>query len=417
MQLAGFGKEMAKLAQRTPRTTTLRDMFRIARVGGESRFEYARMLQEEIPVRLAHRVEQLSDLPYGLSDTEHIQQLCDRYADWAESLTEQAKVQSPSDDQAFTAFLCGMLGETAVARSMADTTTSKSYILAAIQEKAQLLKDSPEYTLAADTVLDEFFTTRIGMRVMMQQFVNGGGRFSGYSGIIRESMKASEVSIHAAGVVRVLCHRLYGRSPNIEVIDYENTPLSYIPSHLQYVIVELLKNAARATIENHSVPPKMDFHANPALQFAEPEWHAASKRLPPIRMTITHSEDECRITIEDQAGGIPSESQGKIWSYFTSSAETRADFGSQGNVQANTPSLYLAGYGMGLPLSRLYCRYFGGDLTLNSTAGQGTVATIRIRRFQSDCDEPLPMLPRADKGTQHRFFPGAGGSNPAWNQV
>ncbi|CAM9885432.1 unnamed protein product, partial [Phaeothamnion confervicola] len=32
----------------------------------------------------------------------------------------------------------------------------------------------------------------------------------------------------------------------------------------------------------------------------------------------------------------------------------------------------LAGYGVGLPLSRVYARYFGGDLVLLSMEGFGT---------------------------------------------
>lgn len=39
-----------------------------------------------------------------------------------------------------------------------------------------------------------------------------------------------------------------------------------------------------------------------------------------------------------------------------------------------------AGFGMGLPLSRLYARYFGGSLKLRPLEGYGTDAYIHLHR-------------------------------------
>merc|ERR1712080_44681 len=51
----------------------------------------------------------------------------------------------------------------------------------------------------------------------------------------------------------------------------------------------------------------------------------------------------------------------------------------------------LAGYGYGLPLSRLYTRYFNGDLTMSSIDGFGTEVFIYLQALESEAKERLPV--------------------------
>jgi pyruvate dehydrogenase kinase 2/3/4 len=55
----------------------------------------------------------------------------------------------------------------------------------------------------------------------------------------------------------------------------------------------------------------------------------------------------------------------------------------------NTP---LAGLGYGLPLSRLFARYFGGDLQIISMEGFGTDAYLHLKNV-GDSAEPDTGLP------------------------
>lgn len=43
--------------------------------------------------------------------------------------------------------------------------------------------------------------------------------------------------------------------------------------------------------------------------------------------------------------------------------------------------LQVAGFGVGLPLSRLYARYFGGDVHLSQMYGHGTDVLINLNRL------------------------------------
>ena len=50
----------------------------------------------------------------------------------------------------------------------------------------------------------------------------------------------------------------------------------------------------------------------------------------------------------------------------------------------------LAGLGYGLPISRSYARYFGGDVSIMSMEGYGTHAFVYLTRL-GNSREPLPV--------------------------
>ena len=60
-------------------------------------------------------------------------------------------------------------------------------------------------------------------------------------------------------------------------------------------------------------------------------------------------------------------------------------FSSGGDHSTDSP---LAGLGYGLPISRSYARYFGGDLNIMSMEGYGTDAFIYLSRL-GNYGEPL----------------------------
>ena len=71
--------------------------------------------------------------------------------------------------------------------------------------------------------------------------------------------------------------------------------------------------------------------------------------------------------ISDEGGGIPRSGLPKIWTYLYSTAKNPVILGRQDQEMPNV----MAGYGYGLPISRLYARYFGGDLQVISMEGYG----------------------------------------------
>ncbi|GAA6095783.1 pyruvate dehydrogenase (acetyl-transferring) kinase isozyme 2, mitochondrial [Tachysurus ichikawai] len=86
--------------------------------------------------------------------------------------------------------------------------------------------------------------------------------------------------------------------------------------------------------------------------------------------------------MSDRGGGVPFRKMENLFSYMYSTAPT-PQIGQQ-----RTP---LAGFGYGLPITRLYAKYFQGDLQLYSMEGYGTDAVIHLRALSTDSVERLPV--------------------------
>ena len=72
-----------------------------------------------------------------------------------------------------------------------------------------------------------------------------------------------------------------------------------------------------------------------------------------------------------------------------------------------------AGYGYGLPLSRLYARYFHGDLKVNSIEGYGTDAIIYLKTHASDASELLPIFNKTSTKQYKASVPTADWTDPS----
>lgn len=77
------------------------------------------------------------------------------------------------------------------------------------------------------------------------------------------------------------------------------------------------------------------------------------------------------LQMSDRGGGIPRSQTDHLFKYMYSTAPQPS--------KSDAHTVPLAGYGYGLPLSRLYARYFHGDLVLLSCEGYGTDAIIYLK--------------------------------------
>jgi len=237
-----------------------------------------------------------------------------------------------------------------------------------------------------DRWLESFLLSRISTNLLADQLVARASQTDGGlgrpTGIINPRCNATLVCQHAAEVASKLCLRYTGHEPAFTVENYcagvrgqKDTPciFSYIPGYLRYIILELLKNSFKATVENASNPADIGSS--------------------PVRILVCRDEHRVAIMVSDRAGGIPLDVGDQVWSYMygaaargDSSGTARGD-ATDDKAPVATP---LAGYGVGLPTSRLYARYLGGKLEVTSYPGYGTQAHVLLPRIDADQVEALP---------------------------
>lgn len=373
--------------------------------------QFASYLRKELPIRLAHRIRDLDNAP-GLQDMPTIREVKGIYLQSFLELLDTQPILNEKDEEDFAKRLEALYVKHAgvlVMVAKGAYELRKSIIL-----ENDLSANDPETILEhleklhCHTFLDRFYMSRIGIRVLAGQckylryclevhialyargetflaFISYIVAFTfffssvdlalrerprqHYVGMINEQTSPSELITRASRDVMTLCRQKYGRTPLVQVTGRTDLTFPFMPSYLQYILLELLKNALRATAEHH-------------VDAAE---------LPPVTVIVadgTENEDVV-IKIADEGGGIARSRMKLIWSYLYTTADPvlqEAIFFGKDLKNASV----IAGLGFGLPISRSYCRYFGGDIDVMSMDGHGTDVFVYLKRL-GDSQEPIPI--------------------------
>ncbi|KAI9633879.1 mitochondrial branched-chain alpha-ketoacid dehydrogenase kinase-domain-containing protein [Dioszegia hungarica] len=217
--------------------------------------------------------------------------------------------------------------------------------------------------------LDRFYLSRIGIRFLIGQHValNTLAPHPDYVGIICTRANVHDICHEAIENARFVCEDHYAlfKGPPIQLLCPKDLTFAYVPGHLSHILFELLKNSLRAVVERFGVDNEDSF--------------------PPIKVVVVEGSEDITIKISDEGGGIPRSAIPLIWTYLYT---TMSDEGLEANIESSDFKAPMAGFGYGLPLSRLYARFFGGDLRLISMDGYGTDVYISLNKLSSS-REPL----------------------------
>ncbi|XP_022522374.2 pyruvate dehydrogenase (acetyl-transferring) kinase isozyme 2, mitochondrial [Astyanax mexicanus] len=324
-----------------------------------------KFLRQELPVRLANIMKEIRLLPPRLLSTPSAQLVHSWYV---QSLMELLDFldKSPEDHVVLQDFVEALV---AIRNRHNDVVPTMAQ---GVIEYKEAFGQDPVTSQNIQYFLDRFYMSRISIRMLINQhtliFDSASQPAPSTIGCIDPNCKVTEVIEDAYECAKLLCEQYYMCFPELKLqeinVNNKTEPIriSYVPSHLYHVLFELFKNSMRATIENHE----------------------SSSSLPPIKVMVALGGEDLSIKMSDRGGGVPSRKIERLFSYMYSTAP-RPEI----TTQRRTP---LAGYGYGLPLSRLYIRYFQGDLQLYPLEGFGTDAIIHMKALSTDSVEKLPVF-------------------------
>ncbi|PVD35950.1 hypothetical protein C0Q70_02919 [Pomacea canaliculata] len=331
-------------------------------------------LRKELPVRLANIMKEISLLPDNLLHMPSVTLVMSWYEQSFRELIQFETSPTPGEDilQKFT-------------DTLVHIRNRHSNVVETMAQGILELKEA--YGIDHNTenriqyFLDRFYMSRISIRMLINQhtllFGNQLASHPRHIGCIDPHCNVRHVVEDAYENARFLCEQYYLIAPDLNIdckIVGETTAsgihIVYVPSHLYHMLFELFKNAMRAVVEN-----------NPT-----------ASEVPALDVMICKGMEDLTIKLSDRGGGIPRSKLDLLFQYMYSTAPQPS--------RSDSCSAPLAGYGYGLPLSRLYARYFHGDLVLSSMEGYGTDALIYLKVMSDEANEMLPVYNR----TASRFY-------------
>lgn len=381
----------------------------------EALLSSARFTLSLLPIRLAHRIQALRNLPYIVVSNSNITKIYNNYQHslstllpWLEDSSSSKHTLSNLEDE---------IRFTEVLAELVHTHTDTIPIL------AQGFLECRRYISPAEVTrfLDEHLRARIGTRLIAEQHIalhfSSTPHFDpaasptpcpdhpSFIGVIDTALRPATVVDSCGGFVADICELKYGVRPRWEIDGDPDTTFAFVPNHLEYIVTELLKNAFRATVESGmnrepvvitiAPEPPADRPQSPrppeeagsgSVTLEAPAAEKGAFKTGAIQ-PLDDNAPGVTIRIRDRGGGISPDVLPNIWSYsFTTMSEDEDDVPGGASIDAlnvisssSSGGSSIAGLGYGLPLSRAYAEYFGGGVAVQPLYGWGTDVYLRLK--------------------------------------
>jgi len=157
--------------------------------------------------------------------------------------------------------------------------------------------------------------------------------------------------------------------PEVLIDGHADTKVAFIPNIIDYVLREILKNSFRATVEGHMTQVDK----------------------PPIICTICNTPKFWTIRVSDRGSGMTDSVLKQMENYcytsFKREHEYSDAFGGLVSAGVQNQGSSLAGFGVGIPVSKAYVGFVHGKLEFQTMPGIGTDVYIKIPQLTEMLDE------------------------------
>ncbi|CAO3651159.1 unnamed protein product [Cunninghamella blakesleeana] len=335
----------------------------------------ANYVRQELPIRIAHRIREFQNLPFIVGMNPHIQQVYRLYWEAFERLRVIPPIKSLEDNQKFCKALHASLDAHRVVIPQLSLGMQECQIHMDIDKR--------------DKFISSALRSRISRRVIAEQHLI----LSDYSPVITKLPPSSSnnndkkhhhnsnenimIFQHCSAheTMQKCIQRLKPFYPTINVIvdDTPDVDFAYVGDHIEYILHQLLLNSMQYTTK------KMDSSSS-------------NKKIGDIRVTICSNERDLFFRVSDQANGIEPSVYQRLWSFGHPGLINNINHSNQNNLNHMTTWTATISeqqqelpqqqpLGMGLPMSKIYATYWGGDLKIITMEGYGSDAYVRIPKL------------------------------------
>jgi len=362
---------------RAPMAVRIKDLIQSAEDLTPSKsLRNAQLLHDELVARRASMVAHLLRLPDRIRDHPRVEELTEKQYN---RLLRMLVIKRPRSYEEVEQFDQELLGNSRRDGGTSSDGETRRAIGAALSEEAfcptmlgarrwgdEEADEVSERQSYLDVQLDGVFTARIALRFLTNHYLAAKDPpREGWTGSVQHACSPAQRCEEAARLVEARCLERFGRAPAIQVHpDRDRVSFPFVPEHMDFVLHELMFNGSKATLRKH----------------------ALSDTLPPMRVIVAAGDADVTIKVADEGGGLPRSKLRRVWSY-------------QGRWGADDRR------GLGLPLARLYAKYFGGSLHVTPVEGYGTdcYATFDTRT-EASCSQLLAH--KEDREDQRKSGPG-----------